>query len=128
MQRHKLIALALLAALSLVTPVVETLMTGRVESFSAYDLAGSFLSLLPIYWWYHLDKAQQGYRAGPLMNVGMAALAAIALPVYFIRSRGWKRGALATAIAVGVLGALYLVELLGEAIGGALAGMMRSYK
>ena len=124
MKRQKLIALALLAAVALLSPVVETLMTGRVESFSAYDIAASFVSLLPIYWWYHLDKDQQDYRAGRLMNVGVAALAAIALPVYFIRSRGWKRGAIATAIALGVVGALYLVELLGEAIGGTLAAMM----
>ncbi len=128
MKKQKLVVLGLLAVVSLLSPVVETLMTGRVESFSAYDLAGSFISLMPIYWWYHLDKDQQGYRAGPLMNVGVAALAAITLPVYFIRSRGWKRGAIATAIALGVLGALYLVELLGEAIGGALAGMTRGHE
>ncbi len=124
MEKKKLVALALLAAVSLLMPVVETLMTGRVESFSAYDLAGSFVSLIPIFWWYHLDKAQHNYRAGPLMNAGMAALAGIALPVYFIRSRGWRRGAIAIAIALGVLGALYLIELLGESIGRALAGMM----
>lgn len=54
----------------------------------------------------------------------LAALAAIALPVYFVRSRGWKRGAIATAVALGVLGGLYLVELLGERTGSALASML----
>jgi hypothetical protein len=116
-------ALGLLAAITLVTPIVETLVTGRVEPFSNYDLGGSFLSLLPIYWWYHLDKGETGYRAGPLLNVGVAALAVVALPVYFVRSRGWKRGGVICLYALGVLGVLYLLETLGEFIGEAVAGM-----
>ena len=116
-------ALGLLAGITLVTPVIETLMTGHVEPFSNYDLGGSFLSLLPIYWWYHLDKGETGYRAGPLLNVGVAALAVVALPVYFVRSRGWKRGGVICLYALGVLGVLYLLETLGEFIGEAIAGM-----
>jgi hypothetical protein len=121
--RPKLYALALLAAITLVAPIVETLMTGRVEAFSQFDLGGSFLSLLPIYWWYHLDKDETGYRAGPLLNVGVAALAIVALPVYFVRSRGWKRGGVICLYALGVVGVLYLLETLGEFIGEAIAGM-----
>ena len=126
MTKPKLLALAILAALTLLSPIVETLMTGRVESFSAYDLAGSFASLLPIYWWYHLDKEQTGYQAGPLMNVGVAGLAVVALPVYFIRSRGWKRGAVTIAAALAVAAVLYLIEWLGETAGSALAGTLGS--
>ena len=121
--KPKLCALGLLAAITLVTPIVETLMTGRVEPFSKFDLGGSFLSLLPIYWWYHLDKDQTGYRAGPLLNVGVAALAIVALPVYFVRSRGWKRGGVIGLYALGALGVLYLLEALGEVIGEAIAGI-----
>jgi hypothetical protein len=98
-------------------------MTGRVEPFSKFDLGGGFLSLLSIYWWYHLDKDQTGYRAGPLLNVGVAALAIVALPVYFVRSRGWKRGAVISLYALGALGVLYLLGTLGEFIGEAIAGM-----
>jgi len=98
-------------------------MTGRVEPFSKFDLGGSFLSLLPIYWWYHLDKDQTGYRAGRLLNVGVAALAMVALPVYFVRSRGWKRGGVTGLYALGVLGVLYLLETLGQVIGEAIAGI-----
>jgi hypothetical protein len=105
-----------------VTPIAETLVTGRVEPFSNFDLGGSFLSLLPIYWWYHLDKDQTGYRAGRLLNVGVAALAIVALPVYFVRSRGWKRGGVISLYALGVLGVLYLLETLGQVIGDAIAG------
>jgi hypothetical protein len=123
LNRRKRYALALLAAITLAAPIVETLMTGRVEPFSKFDLGGSFLSLLPVYWWYHLDKDETGYRAGPLLNVGVAALAIVALPVYFVRSRGWKRGGVVSLYALGVLGVLYLLETLGEFIGEAVAGV-----
>jgi len=122
LNRRKRYALALLAAITLATPIVETLMTGRVEPFSNFDLGGSFLSLLPIYWWYHLDKDQTGYRAGRVLNVGVAALAIVALPVYFVRSRGWKRGGIICLYALGAVGVLYLLEALGEFIGEAIAG------
>jgi hypothetical protein len=121
--RRKLYALALLAAITLVMPIVETLMTGRVEPFGKFDLGASFLSLLPLYWWYHLDKDETGYKAGPLLNVGVAALAIVALPVYFVRSRGWKRGGIVSLYALGLLGVLYLLEMLGESIGEAVAGV-----
>ena len=117
----KLYALALLAALTLLSPVVETLMTGRIQPYGGYDIVSTLLALVPIFWWYHVDKAELGFRAGPLQNAGVAALALVALPVYFIRSRGWKRGAIATLWALGVLASLYFLEELGELIGGLIA-------
>jgi lipopolysaccharide export LptBFGC system permease protein LptF len=54
------------------------------------------------------------------MNGGVLAFAIIALPVYFIRSRGWKKGAMAIAIAmVFAAGTLVLSEL-GEKLGAVL--------
>jgi hypothetical protein len=44
------------------------------------------------------------------MNGGMLLVLAVALPIYFVRSRGWKRGAIATAIAI-------VVALLGLGLG-----------
>jgi hypothetical protein len=43
--------------------------------------------------------------------------------VYFVRSRGWKRGSLIGLYALGVLGILYLLETLGEVVGEAIAGI-----
>ena len=118
--RPKTLALVVLAALSLVSPMVEVLATGRVETFSSYGLAETVLSLVVLFWWYHLDKAQQNYSAGKLMNAGMLLLAAVALPIYFIRSRGWKRGSRAIGIAaLFAAGTLALGEL-GERLGAAL--------
>jgi hypothetical protein len=109
-----------LALLSLVSPMVEMAATGRVETFSSYGLAETLVSLVVLFWWYHLDKAEQNYSAGKLMNAGMLLLAAVALPIYFIRSRGWKRGARAIGVAaLFVAGTLVLGEL-GERLGAAL--------
>jgi len=117
----KVYALAILAVISLVGPVVEAAVTGRVEPFSKFGLAETLLSIAPIYWWYYVDKEQRQFRAGPVLNVGVVALAIIALPVYFIRSRGWKRGSVSIVWAVGVLAVTFVLEWLGERIGTAIA-------
>lgn len=110
--RSKVIALALLALVSFLGPFLEMLITGRVEPFGAWEIGETIVALVLVFWWYHVDKGQLGYRAGPLMNGGMLLVMALAMPIYLIRSRGWKRGAIAIAVAV----AIFLVLLgLGEA-------------
>ena len=114
-------ALALLAVISLVMPLLEMLLTGRVEELGKFALLQNLLSIPPIFWWYHADKADKGYRAGPLMNAGVVALAIVALPIYFIRSRGWKRGAISIVKGAGVVAGVTLLGMLGESIGKALS-------
>jgi hypothetical protein len=117
----KTYALAILAAISLLGPILEIIVTGRSEPYGNFAMAEVFVSIAPIYWWYYVDKQDTQYRAGPLMNAGVIALAIVALPIYFVRSRGWKRGGLFTlmlAVAVAVTTAL---GWLGEEIGGAIA-------
>lgn len=113
-------ALAILALLSFVSPLLERALTGRVEMFSAFGLVETALGIVVLFWWYHLDKAERGYRAGRLMNAGVLLVAIIALPVYFIRSRGWKRGAVTTGLAAAFLAATLGLAELGERIGSAL--------
>jgi hypothetical protein len=118
--RVKAYALAILAVISLVVPLLEMAITGQVEELGKFALAQNLLSIPPIFWWYHVDKGQKGYRAGPLMNVGVVAVAVIALPVYFIRSRGWKRGSLSILQGIAVVAAITLLGMLGEWIGKAI--------
>ena len=118
--RLKVLALVVLAVLSFVSPVVEVLATGRVETFSRFGMAETLVSLVVLFWWYHLDKAEHDYRAGKLMNAGVLVLAAVALPVYFLRSRGWKRGALAIGVALLFLAGTFVLAELGERLGAAL--------
>ena|SRR5690349_16112900 len=110
-------ALVVLAAVSFISPVLEVSMTGRVEMFSGYGLAETALSLVLLFWWYHLDKADHDYQASRLMNAGVLLLAVIALPIYFVRSRGWKRGARAIVVAALFLGATFLLSEAGERLG-----------
>ena len=112
--QSKNIAIALLAALSFFSPFLEVLLTGGVEPLGKWEIAATLAALVLVFWWYHVDKAERGYRAGPLMNGGMLLVMVIALPVYLLRSRGWKRGAAATAIALVILAGLFLLEELGE--------------
>ncbi|MEA3191938.1 MAG: hypothetical protein QOD26_271 [Betaproteobacteria bacterium] len=124
--RSKRIALALLALVSFAGPCLEILITGDSEPYGKWELAETFVALVLVFWWYHVDKAEHGYRAGPLMNGGMLLAVVVAMPIYLVRSRGWKPGARATAIAVIVLAALfaleeagaYLAKKMGPALGG----------
>ena len=112
--RSKKAAIALLAALSFLSPFLEVLLTGGIEPLGKWEIGATLAALVLVFRWYHVDKAEQGYRAGPLMNGGMLLVMVIALPVYLLRSRGWKRGALATAIALAILGVLFALEAAGE--------------
>jgi hypothetical protein len=118
--RPKLVALGLLALISLVSPIIEVMVTGRVETMGTFGLVETGISILIVLWWYHIDKQERNYRAGPLMNAGVVALAIVALPVYFIRSRGWKKGAVATAIAIGFVAVTLVLGEVGEKIGAVL--------
>ena len=110
--RSKQVALALLALVSFLGPFLETLVTGGVEPYGKWEIGETLVALVLVFCWYHVDKAQHGYRAGPLMNGAMLLVLALAMPVYLVRSRGWKRGAIAIAVAA----AIFLVLLgLGEA-------------
>jgi len=112
--RAKRVALIGLAVVSFASPLLERAVTGRVEEFGAFAVADLAVSLTLLFWWYHVDKREHHYEAGGLMNAGVLVLAAVALPVYFIRSRGWKGGALATALAAAFLAVTLALGELGE--------------
>jgi len=118
--RPKALALIVLAVVSFVAPLAERWATGRVEPFSSYGLAEMGVSLVIIFWWYHVDKAEHAYHAGKLMNAGVLLLAVVALPVYFIRSRGWRRGTRTIALALLFLGLTLALGEAGEWVGAAL--------
>ena len=80
-------------------------------------LAQTVLCAIFIYWWYHLDKAQRGFRAGILQNMGVAVLSVIGLPVYFVRSRGWRQGAIAILWSLGFMAIVFAVVIAGFLIG-----------
>jgi hypothetical protein len=119
--KPKLVALGILGLISLISPMIEMMVTGRVETFGTFGMVEMFVSVPIAFWWYHMDKQERNYRAGPLMNIGVVALAIVALPVYFIRSRGWRKGAVATAVAIGFVVGTFVLGELGEQLGTALS-------
>lgn len=116
--KSKTLALSLMAAVSFACPLAEKTVTGQVEMLSPFGLGETLVSVVLLFWWYHVDKAEHGYRAGPLMNGGMLVIAALALPIYFVRTRGWKGGGIAIALATGFLLGTFLLGELGEWLGG----------
>lgn len=110
-------ALILLGVVSFAGPLLEMLVTGQVQDLSKFDLATTIVSIPLIFWWYHVDKREHDYQAGPLMNGGIVAVAIVALPIYFVRTRGWKRGAVATLLALGIFAILLGLAELGEWMG-----------
>jgi hypothetical protein len=107
----------MLAVISLLMPMVEMMFTGTVEDLGKWALVQNLISIPPIFWWYHVDKADKGYRAGPLMNVGVIALTIVALPIYFIRTRGWKRGSVSILKGLVVFAGIILLGMAGEWLG-----------
>ncbi len=89
----KACALGILALISLLGPVLEIAIAGRVNPTGKFAIAEAVLSTLPIYYWYYIDKQQRRFRTGVLQNAGVIGVSVIAMSVYFFRSRGWKRAA-----------------------------------
>jgi hypothetical protein len=108
--------LVLWALVAIAISFLEQATTGRTEAFGMFALVEGVASVILLYGWYHLDKIQHRFRAGPIQNIGIVVLPMVAVPVYFIRSRGWTDGGIAIALAVAfvlVVGALSMgAELL----------------
>jgi hypothetical protein len=84
------------------------------------SIAISFVALYVSFAWYRLDSDSRAYKRSLLSSAAVIGAGIFALPYYFFRTRGFRRGALATVIflliAVGysVLG--YLGQLAVRAI------------
>jgi hypothetical protein len=98
--KEKRKALLIAAAVSSIFPFLQGLLTRRTgNNFGLYELV---IFNIAIYWWYKIDKAQRGYSTGKLLNIGVALFNYVAIPIYFLRSRGAKNGAIAIAKAFGL--------------------------
>ena len=84
------------------------------QEVSPVDLWFMPVFAILVFWWYRLDTSQRGYRRTPWLNVGVIAIAALALPYYFFRSRGFKRGVLATLALLGAIVASGILTLGGQ--------------
>ena len=69
--------------------------------YPGMDFAPTDIWLLPVFalllfLWYRIDSEERSYRRSPWLNVCVIAIAILALPYYFFRTRGLKGGSIAT--------------------------------
>ena len=76
----------------------------------AFAIVGALL----IFMWYRLDSDQLGFRRSPWLNVGVVGLSVLALPYYFVRSRGLKRGAVASVVFISAFLLLGFIGVAGQ--------------
>lgn len=104
-------------ALSFIVGIVGQYYYPSME-FSPADMWCLPIFALLLFFWYRIDSEQRSYKRSPWLNVCIIGAAIIALPYYFIRSRGLKGGVLAT-------GAMLLLFLLSGAL--TAAGQYSAY-
>jgi hypothetical protein len=84
-----------------ITAFVNGLVSEYFEQGSVFartDFVFMLAGGLIIFTWYYYDSEQIKFKRGILLNTGIIAIAIIALPYYFYRSRGFKTGLMFTAI------------------------------
>ena len=93
--RRKNIVLLVLALTSFLAGAVNQYFYPGVD-FPKSDIPFILLSLFLLFYWYHLDAIEQSYRRSVFLNISVILIAALAMPYYFFRSRGFKKGLIAT--------------------------------
>lgn len=81
---------------------------------SPADLGFAVVGAFLIFAWYHADARQRGYRRPMWLNVGVIALAIVAMPYYFLRTRGFARGLLASVLGLLVVAGTSIATGLGK--------------
>ncbi len=110
-------ALIYLLMLSAIMPLVEIQVDGEINLFGKFAALEAGMGAIGIFWWYLLDKRQIAFQAGPIQNIGVIVFAVAALPIYFVRSRGWRLGCIATLKALGFFVAMNICAVIGEFVG-----------
>lgn len=70
------------------------------QSFAQADLPFALLTVGLVFAWYRMDSRRCGYRRSPVLDVMVVAIAILALPYYFFRTRGLLGGLRATGLLV----------------------------
>jgi hypothetical protein len=103
-----LLAFAVVSFFAGANPVIAM----SVESARMIELGLVFAMVFLIFLWYRIDADQRGFQRTTLLNVGIVMIAAVAVPYYLIRSRGWQEGPAAVLKALLVfLGSIFLSSL-----------------
>ena len=85
---------------------------GQVLAPSSFVIA--IVALYVTFAWYRLDSDSRDYRRSLLSSAAVIGVGIVALPYYFFRTRGLRRGAVATLIFLLVVVAYSLLSYLGQ--------------
>ena len=95
--------------------------TGGLVAKQPWNLGEKLILVSLIFWWYHLDKSEKKYKAGPLLNIGVVGLSVVAVPIYLFRSRGTKQGFIGLFKLLAFVATILAILVLGGIIGKAIA-------
>lgn len=110
-------AFAAVSFISGANPVVAM----SADMARAIELGLVFAMVFLIFLWYRIDADQRGFQRTALLNVAIVMIAAVAVPYYLIRSRGWQEGQLAVLKAIGVFLGSIMLTAFGAMIFGHVA-------
>jgi hypothetical protein len=103
MQRKRVALLAIAATAIAAGALLATAQMSRGLSLVAEIPV--LIAWVLIYIWYKEDVAQRSVRTSTEFNGLVIAMSVVALPIYFVRSRGFVRGAVAAVLFyLGMLG------------------------
>lgn len=94
----KNIALSGLLGLAFVAGVLEHWFASQVAS--TLSMAHLAISIVLIFSWFYLDSRESNYQSTVALKLFIVGLTVFALPYYFFRSRGGRRGFKALGLAV----------------------------
>jgi hypothetical protein len=66
------------------------------------------------FWWYYLDSDNIKYKRSVLLNIGIVGFSIIALPYYFFKSRGFKKGLIYFGVFIVILAIWIALQLAGN--------------
>lgn len=84
-----LVGILLVASAGSALDIVFTQSTGWLRDL--IEWGPLVLGLMLTFMWLHYDALRVGYRRSPLLNIGIAALGIVFIPVYLYRSRSTGR-------------------------------------
>jgi hypothetical protein len=83
------------------------------QPFGAVVVAESLIGVFFVFLWFRTDAERLGFKRSLFLNIAVVGLALVALPYYFIRSRGLRGGTIAILFFFAALVAWAALKWLG---------------
>jgi hypothetical protein len=88
-----------------------------LNTYEVYMLALTLGSMFILFIWYRQDSNHIGYKRITLLNIMVIGFTIIALPYYFFKSRGLKKGIFYSLLFILLLASYFAASIIGLYIG-----------